>query len=93
MPSKLRFEASGRNGARSRGPIPPEEKLASAQSNLKHGLSADTVTIDAECTERFLSSRKLFCAPQWFNDLRAIPSSKARTEETKALTEPPAGKI
>ena len=53
MPSTLRSEAARRNGARSRGPITPEGKLASAQSNLKHGLLADAVTIDGECTEAF----------------------------------------
>jgi len=53
MPSQLRSDAARRNGARSRGPITPEGKLASAQSNLKHGLFADAVTIDGECTEAF----------------------------------------
>ena len=53
MPSELQSEAVRRNGAKSRGPITPEGKLASAQSNLKHGLFADAVTIDGECTERF----------------------------------------
>jgi hypothetical protein len=53
MPSKLRSETARRNGAKSRGPITPEGKLASAQSNLKHGLLADAVIIDGECTERF----------------------------------------
>ena len=53
MPSKLRSEAARRNGAKSRGPITPQGKLASAQSNLKHGLFADAVTIDGECTEAF----------------------------------------
>jgi hypothetical protein len=53
MPSQLRSEAARRNGAKSQGPITPEGKLASAQSNLKHGLLAEAVTIDGECTERF----------------------------------------
>ncbi len=53
MPSQLRSEAARRNGARSRGPITPEGKLASAQSNLKHGLFSEAVTIEGECVERF----------------------------------------
>jgi hypothetical protein len=53
MPSKLRSEAARRNGARSKGPVTPEGKLASVQNSLKHGLFADAVTIDGECTEAF----------------------------------------
>ena len=53
MPSQLRSDAARRNGARSKGPVTPEGKLASAQSNLKHGLFADAVTIDGECTDAF----------------------------------------
>jgi hypothetical protein len=53
VPSKLRSATARRNGAKSRGPVTPDGKLASAQSNLKHGLFADAVTIDGECTERF----------------------------------------
>jgi hypothetical protein len=53
MPSKLRSETARRNGAKSQGPITPEGMLASAQSNLKHGLLADAVIIDGECAERF----------------------------------------
>ena len=53
MPSQLRSETARRNGARSRGPVTPEGKFASARSNLKHGLFAEAVTIDGECTERF----------------------------------------
>ena len=178
MPSKLQSEAARRNGAKSRGPITPEGQLASAQSNLKHGLLAEAVTIDGECTERFTAlhtslferlqpegpielalvenmvmcrwrqmrlwvmeksalnhemrkqagatqaedkptraalayraltdetrsldnlsryetrfDRQFSRALQRFNELRAIPSQKARAEETKALTEPPAEKI
>ena len=52
-PSQSRSEAARRNGAKSRGPVTPEGKLASAQSNLKHGLFAEAVTIDGESAERF----------------------------------------
>jgi hypothetical protein len=53
MSSTLRSEAARQNGAKSRGPITPAGRLASAQSNLKHGLLADAVIIDGECSERF----------------------------------------
>jgi hypothetical protein len=53
MPSQPRSEAARRNGARSKGPVTPEGKLISSQNSRKHGLFADAVTIDGECTEAF----------------------------------------
>ena len=178
MPSQLRSEAARRNGARSRGPVTPEGKLASAQNSLKHGLFASSVTIDGESTEAFtdlhasvferlhpdgplelaLAENMVMCrwrlmrlwameksalnhemrkqaaanqaedkptcaalayraltdetnsldnlsryetrfdrqfsrALQRFNELRAIPGGKARSEEKKPLTDPPAEKM
>ncbi len=53
MPSQLRSDAARRNGARSKGPVTPEGKLISSQNARKHGLFAEAVTIDGECTEAF----------------------------------------
>jgi hypothetical protein len=53
MPSLLRSETARINGAKSRGPITPEGKLASARTNLVHGLRAEAVILDGECAEGF----------------------------------------
>ena len=42
---------------KSKGPITPERKLASAQNSLKQGLLAAAITLDGECTERFTAQR------------------------------------
>lgn len=53
MSSELRIAASRANGAKSRGPITPEGKLASSRNSLRHGLRSQTVLLDDESSEAF----------------------------------------
>jgi hypothetical protein len=48
-----RIESARTNGARSKGPVTPEGKLASSRSNLTHGLLASTVALDGESKDGF----------------------------------------
>ena len=54
MSSQARIDASRANGAKSRGPITPEGKLASSRNSLKHGLLAKTVVLAGESKEDFI---------------------------------------
>ena len=53
MTSELKSETARRNGAKSKGPITPEGRQASAGSNLKHGLLSESVVLEGESIERF----------------------------------------
>ena len=54
MSSERRIIASRANGAKSRGPITPEGKLASSRNSLRHGLLARTVVLEDESSETFI---------------------------------------
>lgn len=49
----LQIAASRRNGARSRGPLSTEGKAISARSALDHGLTAKSLLLPGEATQRF----------------------------------------
>jgi len=48
-------EAVRRNGLKSRGPVTERGKAASSRNSLRHGLLANTVVLDCESPDRFLS--------------------------------------
>jgi len=48
MSTPAQIAASRQNGAKSRGPVTPEGKQRSAQNSLKHGLTAQHLTIPGE---------------------------------------------
>jgi hypothetical protein len=57
-PTELRSSTSRVNGAKSRGPVTDEGKLASSQNSLKHGLySADLLLVN-ENSEEFLNLKE-----------------------------------
>ncbi len=53
MSTLRQIESARANGARSKGPITPEGKLASSRNALTHGLLAATVALDGESKEGF----------------------------------------
>ena len=53
MISERKSETARQNGAKSKGPITPEGRRASARSNLKHGLLSESVVLEGESIERF----------------------------------------
>jgi hypothetical protein len=53
MATKLKSETARLNGARSRGPISPEGKQASAQNSLRHGMPSQTIVLEGESKELF----------------------------------------
>ena len=50
--------ASQANGRKSKGPKTPEGKRASSRNALRHGILADTILIEGESRERFISFYK-----------------------------------
>ena len=48
-------EAVRRNGLKSRGPVTERGKAASSRNSLRHGLLANTIVLDGESPDRFLS--------------------------------------
>jgi hypothetical protein len=48
-------QASRTSGAKSRGPVTPEGKLASSRNAMTHGMLSATVVLEDECEERFLA--------------------------------------
>ena len=53
MTTKLKSETARLNGARSRGPITPEGKQASARNSLRHGMLSQTIVLEGESKELF----------------------------------------
>jgi hypothetical protein len=47
-------QASRASGAKSRGPVTPEGKLASSRNAMTHGMLSATIVLEDECEERFL---------------------------------------
>jgi len=60
MRSELQNLASRANGAKSRGPVTPEGRLASAGNRIDHGLLAETVTLDGEPADRLAALSAAF---------------------------------
>jgi len=54
MSSERRILASRANGAKSRGPITPEGKLASSRNSLRHGILSKTIVLEDESSETFV---------------------------------------
>jgi hypothetical protein len=54
MASERQIIANRINGAKSRGPITPEGKLASSGNRTVHGLLSEAIIIEGECGDRFL---------------------------------------
>jgi hypothetical protein len=53
MPSEKQINANRINGAKSRGAITPEGRLASSRHSLVHGLLSEAIILDGESAERF----------------------------------------
>src|SRR5580658_186142 len=53
MSSQRQIAANRINGAKSRGPITPEGKLASSRNSLVHGLLSQVIIFDGESADRF----------------------------------------
>jgi len=81
MSSLRQIEASRSNGARSRGPVSPSGKQASARNSLRHGLLARTVVLEGESLDGFKTMLKSLTRE--FN-----PATEAETElvETMAVS-------
>src|SRR5260370_37814257 len=54
MPTELQSETSRANGAKSKGPIPPEGREKSSRNSLKHGYTADNIfLLDCDDPDEF----------------------------------------
>jgi hypothetical protein len=53
MPSNLKTQTARANGAKSRGPATAEGRAKSSRNSLRHGLSAKSVLLPAESTQKF----------------------------------------
>ena len=58
--SKAKSAASRANGAKSRGPVTPEGKAASARNSLRHGLTSRAVVLPGEDPEDFDALRDAY---------------------------------
>jgi hypothetical protein len=53
MSSERQINANRINGAKSRGSITPEGRLASSRNSLVHGLLSEAIILEGESGERF----------------------------------------
>src|ERR1022692_1852190 len=53
MASENQINANRINGAKARGAITPEGRLASSRNSLVHGLLSEAIILDGESAERF----------------------------------------
>jgi hypothetical protein len=53
MTSEAQLNANRINGAKSRGPVTPEGKLASSRNSLAHGLLSEAIILEGESADRF----------------------------------------
>jgi hypothetical protein len=60
MRSERQNIASRANGAKSRGPVTPEGRLASAGNRLDHGMLADAIVIEGEAADRLAALSEAF---------------------------------
>jgi hypothetical protein len=60
MRSKLQNAASRANGAKSRGPVTPAGRVASAGNRLDHGMLADAIVIEGEAADRLAALSEAF---------------------------------
>ena len=79
--SLARQLASRANGARSKGPVTPEGKLASSRNSTRHGMLSQTIVLEGESNERFEAMLAAFTA-----DYQPANESETSLVENLAIT-------
>ena len=82
MRSELQNAASRANGAKSRGPVTPEGRLASAGNRLDHGMLADAIVIEGEAADRLAA---LSGSPFYWESISGTPSRRGSTGSLRAV--------